>query len=1133
MRMVLCKSVVMGSAILIACLFLPGLAYSEQGQILWQIGTDDNNTAEFALGPAGHGEYSQKFGPGSLFVVGKSDPKEDWAYIQPGPEDAWAGNKSHTFTILFGLEAAPKDGICTLTIDYVDTHSAVPPKVEIRINDTTFEQQTPRGAGDDSAHGQVEKGREHILTVEFPITALRQGNNVVTLTSRTGSWVLYDYLKLETPAGLKLIIEAGDITRLIEVRTEPALVDGRDGKLYQPIQARLQRIGAPVDCELRIEGKATGAKLESGFNEVTALLPMVRSEKEVTVEVRLGNETLSSKQIAVKPVRKWTIYLLHHTHLDIGYTHVQTEVERMQHGYLDQAVELGAKTADYPPEAKFKWLPEGLWAVDSYLKTASPEKRQAFLEAVRNETICLDGLYGNQLTALCNGEELLELVGCARRFSKDNGIRIDSAMITDVPGYTWGLVPILAQSGIKYLSIGPNFGHRIGYTLSTWGDKPFYWVGPSGKEKVLCWMAGMGYSWFHTGLNYTALQQKLQPERFFDYLRRLEAAEYQYDMVQIRYNIGSDNGPPDPHLPDWVRSWNAKYAYPKMIIASPSQMFRAFEARYRSEVPEVRGDFTPYWEDGAASSARETVRNRASARRLVQAQALFSLLRPGDYPAERFHDAWREILLYDEHTWGSWNSISDPECDFTKQQWAIKKAFADEGARQSRTLIRQALAGAARGKVSRITVVNTLSWPRTAVVVLPSRYELAGTTVQDEAGKVLLSQKLSDGGMAFLAKNVPPLGSCVYTIGSGDPGEASKLVIRDNALSNGRITVKINPDTGAIAGLHHNEIDVDFAANGDDIGLNDFFYVAGRDPKDPKRNGKPQIHVKEVGPLVASLRVESDAPGCESLVREVTVFEGLDHVAVRDTLDRKNVYDQEGLHFAYDFNVPDGVVRMEAPWAVVRPERDQMDGACKNYFTVQQWVDVSNADYGITWATPDAPLIEVGSITNDPRSSVGWIKKLEPTTRLYSYVMNNYWETNYKASQPGVTTFEYALLPHGKYDQAAATRFGAERSNPMIVIPVTEQTGGLDSLFTLSISDVIVSTVKPADTGTALIVRLYNPTPSHQRVSLEPNRCKPREIWLSNPFEEKVLLISGPIDFAPYEFITLRLEAPLRELAWR
>ncbi|MHC4682013.1 MAG: hypothetical protein ACYTEK_25390 [Planctomycetota bacterium] len=69
--------------------------------------------------------------------------------------------------------------------------------------------------------------------------------------------------------------------------------------------------------------------------------------------------------------------------------------------------------------------------------------------------------------------------------------------------------------------------------------------------------------------------------------------------------------------------------------------------------------------------------------------------------------------------------------------------------------------------------------------------------------------------------------------------------------------------------------------------------------------------------------------------------------------------DREAVHLAFGFNVPGGVMRMDTPWAVVRPEADQLPGACKNYFTVQRWVDVSNADYGVTWATVDAPLIEV------------------------------------------------------------------------------------------------------------------------------------------------------------------------------
>ena len=89
--------------------FFVFLAGSAAGQniTLWQIGKADNNTAEFALGPDKSNQYSTSFPHDVIFVAGQSDPKKDWPYIQPGPADAWAGNKSHTFTILFGINRAP------------------------------------------------------------------------------------------------------------------------------------------------------------------------------------------------------------------------------------------------------------------------------------------------------------------------------------------------------------------------------------------------------------------------------------------------------------------------------------------------------------------------------------------------------------------------------------------------------------------------------------------------------------------------------------------------------------------------------------------------------------------------------------------------------------------------------------------------------------------------------------------------------------------------------------------------------------------------------------------------------------------------------------------------------------------
>ena len=155
-----------------------------------------------------------------------------------------------------------------------------------------------------------------------------------------------------------------------------------------------------------------------------------------------------------------------------------------------------------------------------------------------------DALYGNELTALCRPEELVRLVDYAGQLREQYGVTIESAMITDVPGYTWGLIPVLADTPVKYFCVGPNRGHRIGYTLSTWGDKPFFWQSPSGKSKVLTWVAGEGVLVL-PGRSFGQWQALRLP-------RPLEQDDYPYDMVHLRYAIVATTVRP---IPSWLTTF--------------------------------------------------------------------------------------------------------------------------------------------------------------------------------------------------------------------------------------------------------------------------------------------------------------------------------------------------------------------------------------------------------------------------------------------------------------------------------------------------------------------------------------------------------------------------------------------------
>ena len=442
---------------------------------------------------------------------------------------------------------------------------------------------------------------------------------------------------------------------------QPAVVIDRQGDgLVQPLGIVLDYpYMAPIDAVVRVEGEEpkfeqefASVHLTFGANIVTATLPAVEKPQVVKVAVEHAGQTLTSATLAVQPARKFTVYLLPHSHIDIGYTQVQPEVKQKQSRNIEKALDICDKSADYPPGARFKWNAEVLWAVESYIREGPGGETARVIDAIHKGQLELDSLYGNELTGLCRPEELLRLLQWGITLGEQYGVKVESAMISDVPGLTWGMVRAVHQAGVKYLSLGINFGDN-GRIFAAWEDKPFYWL-PRRRQKILCWIPYKGYALGHPGVGFK-LDRDL-PGR----LAQLQRQGFPYDIVQLRWNVGGDNGAPDASLPDLVKAWNAKHAYPRMVIAATTEAFREFERRYAAKIPVVSGDFTPYWENGACSSAAETAVNRTAAERLVQAEAIDAMFAPQKYPAGPFSEAWRNVILYDEHTWARGTASASP-----------------------------------------------------------------------------------------------------------------------------------------------------------------------------------------------------------------------------------------------------------------------------------------------------------------------------------------------------------------------------------------------------------------------------------------------------------------------------------------
>jgi hypothetical protein len=889
-----------------------------------------------------------------------------------------------------------------------------------------------------------------------------------------------------------------------------------------------------LDCRLNVEGQSPlMVTLKPGGQSFDVVMTAPERETSLRIAVDLDAGTVCERVITLMPARRLTVYVLPHSHTDIGYTEIQTEIEDKQVNNLLLGMQHARETAANPPGARFVWNVEVLWAADLFLRRLGAAEREAFFQAVKDGGVALNGMYLNELTGLCRPEELVRLFRFATELRQQTGDPLDAAMISDVPGYTWGTVTAMAQAGIRYFSVAPNYFDRIGDILVQWENKPFWWVGPDGGSKVLVWIPFWGYAMSHR-------YGKMSPQLVEDFCRGLDQRGYPYDIAYVRWSGYGDNAAPDPSICEFIKRWNAEHAWPQFVISSTSDAFRAFEKRYGDRLPQVRGDWTPYWEDGAGSSAFETAMNRASSDRLTQAEALWAIQRPAEYPVHDFQQAWRNVLLYSEHTWGAWCSISEPFRRETREQWTIKQSYAVAADRESRDLLSRALGREqSHAVILSLDVFNTASWPRTEVVAVPKYLAAEEMTIVDEAGHAAPTQRLRNGEIAFQPADVPAVAAKRFTLRRGATPVTPAKPARANGLTldNGVIQVRLDPDNGGIADLRLAGIDENLADTANGQTLNEYLYLTGDDVADLQRNGPATIRVGERGPLVASLIVESSAPGCHQIAREIRLTAGTDFVEVINTVDKKRLEapsyhakeGKESVNFAFPFNVPAGEVRLEVPYGVFRPDVDQLPSACKNWFTVGRWADIANTNYGVTWITLDAPLVQVGGITatllNSQTNPDTWRKHVGPTQRLDSWAMNNHWGTNYRAYQEGPVVFRYILRPHhGPTNPAEATRLATAFSQPLLVTGARGPTPRSRSLLHVSNSNVIVTALKPSDDRRAIIVRLFNAATDEQTTQIAWTGPKARNIRLTDTSEQAGQRVSDRIALPPNGLVALRID---------
>ncbi|MFD0419687.1 alpha-mannosidase [Streptomyces sp. NPDC127108] len=542
--------------------------------------------------------------------------------------------------------------------------------------------------------------------------------------------------------------------RVLRLTEEPLMRRAADGTLLQSLRVEPVN-GAIVPGELEVRTESGTAlrveRVPGPGRAVRLLVPAVTAPTRVTVALPGSGEGIG---VPLTPQRHWTIHLVHHSHLDIGYTDPQGQVLKEHLSFLDSCLELTRTTDDWPAESRFRWCVESLWSFKQWAEARPAEQVDELIRRVGEGRIELTALPFNLHTETCSTDELHELLRLAHDIRVRHGVRFTSAMQTDVPGAVVGLVDALAAAGVSYLSVAHNWAGRSVPHLVGGEKLPrlFRWRAPSGNS-VLVWMTDtphglaymegplLGFDTAYCDVDdllpayLTSLASHPYPYRggVFGWAMDQEDIKrepYPWDVLHLRVQGKfGDNAPPRRIIADTVRRWNETWAYPRLRLSRNEDFFLDAEARLGDEIATFEGDWTDWWVDGVGAGAQPLSLARTAQSAVADAQTIgaFASLLDATGAEDDTRDAagvYEAVSLFDEHTWGAGDpwTHGDEGGHSGEQQWHWKYGQALRAHDDGTSLLHRASArlgqrlAAAPGALATYHVVNTCSWPRTDVV---------------------------------------------------------------------------------------------------------------------------------------------------------------------------------------------------------------------------------------------------------------------------------------------------------------------------------------------------------------------------------------------------------------------------------
>ena len=348
------------------------------------------------------------------------------------------------------------------------------------------------------------------------------------------------------------------------------------------------------------------------------------------------------------------IIVVFKTHLDIGFTDLARKVvARYMEDYIPRALDLAKKTRSSPN--RFVWT-TGSWLAYRFLADADRQGRKMMEEAIEQGGFHWHALPFTTHTEILDPKLFRLGLEFSRRLDQRFGRKTVVAKMTDVPGHTRGIVPLLADAGIRLLHIGVNPAVMV-------PDVP----------RIFRWKVG-------------AAEVIVIYEKVYGATTPLPGGGC------LSMNLTGDNhGPQNPNEIDKMYE-GLRRQFPGARVQAGSLDRIAREVwRERDKLPVVTSEIGDTWIHGAGTDPSKVSRFRELSR-LRSEWLERGLFKAGSDVDLAFGE---RLLLVAEHTWGMdikthlhdekvWsprqlkNALNKPNFRAVANSWREQRAYLDE-----------------------------------------------------------------------------------------------------------------------------------------------------------------------------------------------------------------------------------------------------------------------------------------------------------------------------------------------------------------------------------------------------------------------------------------------------------------------